>query len=108
MDIREKLIALLDIHCDYAGHVDCKDDCTRCLADHLIANGVTVQEWIPVTEKLPKPFDYVLVHMPRESPQPTVREGWISRAGIWHSALYNREMDEVTHWMPMSEPPKEV
>ena len=26
-------------------------------ADHLIANGVTVQKWIPVTERLPKRED---------------------------------------------------
>ena len=24
------------------------------IADHLIANGVTIQKWIPVTERLPK------------------------------------------------------
>lgn len=24
------------------------------LADHLISNGVTVQKWIPVSERLPK------------------------------------------------------
>ena len=41
MTDREKLIELLNTHCDYAGHVDCKEDCTGCLADHLLANGVT-------------------------------------------------------------------
>ena len=40
--MRENLIKILDTHCDYAGHVDCKEDCTECLANHLIANGVTV------------------------------------------------------------------
>ena len=38
MDTREKLIELLETPCNYAG---CEGDCTQCLADHLIANGVT-------------------------------------------------------------------
>lgn len=31
------------------------------LADHLIANGVTVQRWIPVSERLPESGVHVLV-----------------------------------------------
>lgn len=31
------------------------------IADDLIANGVTVQEWIPVTERLPEEWVDVLV-----------------------------------------------
>ena len=31
------------------------------LADHLIANGVTVQKWIPVSERLPESGVHVLV-----------------------------------------------
>jgi len=30
-------------------------------ADHLLANGVTVQQWIPVSERLPVPYETVLV-----------------------------------------------
>lgn len=68
---------------------------------------VPVQRWIPVTERLPEPFALVLVEMPGEKPFKTVREGFISRDGVWHSALYDREPGEVTHWMPLPEPPKE-
>ena len=63
--------------------------------------------WIPVTERLPEAFVSVLVQMPGERPFPTVREGFITRDGIWHSALYDREPDEVTHWMPMPKPPED-
>ncbi len=44
-DTREKLVELLNSHCEEAGQIDCLIDCTECLADHLIANGVTVQEY---------------------------------------------------------------
>ncbi len=98
-DVREKLVELLgDVQ--YLGGLEDK------IADHLIANGVTIQKWIPVTERLPDPYVSVLVQMPGENPFPTVREGFISKAGIWHSALYDRDPDEVTHWMPLPEPSK--
>ena len=46
MDVREKLVELLrDVQ--YLGGLEEK------IADHLIANGVTVQEWIPVKNNTP-------------------------------------------------------
>ena len=46
MDVREKLVELLrDVQ--YLGGLEEK------IADHLIENGITVQEWIPVMERLP-------------------------------------------------------
>ena len=39
MDVREKLIELLDTNCGYVDEVE-----AEVLADYLIANGVTVQE----------------------------------------------------------------
>lgn len=53
MTDRERLIEILDTHCDYAGHVDCKEDCTKCLADYLIANGVTVRKKEKTVKFLP-------------------------------------------------------
>ena len=50
MDVREKLVELIN---------DCRAmegyglDLVERQADHLIEHGVTVQEWIPVTERLP-------------------------------------------------------
>lgn len=53
--VREKLIELLK-----SGGV--RDfPFNAALADHLIANGVTVQKWIPVTERLPESGVHVLV-----------------------------------------------
>ena len=76
------------------------------IADHLIANGVTVQKWIPVSERLPKKFVTVLVQMPLEEPCPTVTWGFLTDSGLWHANFFDREKDEVTHWMPLPQPPK--
>ena len=104
MDVREKLVELIfDSLCR---HVDKSCKLAENIADHLIANGVTVQEWISVDDELPEPFVSVLVQMPGEEPFPTVREGFISNDGIWQSALFRREPGEVTHWQPMPNPPK--
>ena len=66
-----------------------------------------VQKWISVEERLPEPFVSVLVQMPGEEPHPTVREGFITHDGIWFAGHFKRDPDEVTHWMPLPEPPKE-
>lgn len=104
-DTREKLIDLII----NAKRTDPETGSfTEYLADHLIANGVTVQQWIPVTERLPNPFVSVLAYLPNHAPCPTVHECYISGDGIWCSAaVYGVENDDVTHWMPLPEPPKE-
>ena len=110
MDVREKLVELLreapyNIFGNKLGN-RCFDSCLEMIADHLITNGVTVQEWISVDDRLPEPFVPVLVQMPGEEPFPTVREGFISNDGIWQSAMFRREPGEVTHWQPMPQPLK--
>ena len=106
MDVREKLVELtFDSLCR---HIDKSCKLAENIADDLLSNGVTVQEWISVKDGLPEPFVPVLVQMPGEEPFPTVREGFISNDGIWQSAMFRREPGEVTHWKPMPHPPKEV
>ena len=116
MDVREKMVELLTDNLPRCGNLpswdnplqlSCDEQVQR-IADHLIMNGVTVQEWISVDDRLPEPFVSVLVQMPGEEPFPTVREGFISNDGIWQSAMFRREPGEVTHWQPMPQPPKEV
>lgn len=85
------------------------------IADHLIANGVTfatdnnvTSKWIPVTERLPEPFVSVLACIPSEAPLPTVHESYVADHDKWVCILTaERYKDgEVTHWMPLPEPPK--
>lgn len=78
-------------------------------ADVINLVGAPEQEqlrWIPVTEKMPEKYVSVLVHIPSESPLPAVKEAylangcWVTKIGVFHGM-------EITHWMPMPEPPKE-
>lgn len=112
--MRKKLIELL-CTCSCHGHGEslgsCPDrkygmcgevaDLSYCviqnLASHLIANGVTIQEWIPLSEQKPCRDDLVIVFFEgmRDTPAQTqIMYGWC----IGGSA---------THWMPLPEPPKE-
>lgn len=65
-------------------------------------------KWIPVEERLPEPFVSVVVHMPMEEPMPTVHEGFLVDEEKWYAAHFDRKKDEITHWMPLPQPPKEV
>lgn len=92
--------------CQYAEAPEC--DHAR-LADHLIANGVTFAEdinvpnkWIPVSERLPEEDGIYLISVNSETKGIYSRTAWyFTQNEQWLA------MQEVTHWMPMPEPPKE-
>ena len=101
MDVKEKLVEFLTefYGCDpmYYG-VD-----ALAIAQHLIAHGVTVQEWISATERLPESGkESVLIDLRWGE----VDIGWCED-GRWRSEFVNEYEDgEVTHWMPLPNPPK--
>lgn len=102
--VRGKLIEMLQ-QVQYLGGLEEK------VADHLIANGVNVPDtnvgkWISSKERLPNAFVTVIVQMPLESPLPTVGWGFVNNEGKWYANHFDREQDEVTHWMPLPDPPK--
>ena len=102
MNVREKLIELLTefYGCDPMYYnVD-----ALAIADHLVSNGVTVQEWISVKDRLPEDSndgfaDAVLV-----------TDGFVQHmayfvGGEWRFAE-SGEIKEpmwyrITHWMPL-------
>ena len=66
-----------------------------------------VPKWISVEERLPDVHNHVLVNIPGESPFPTVKEAFLEKNGLWYSNGFRYNPEEVTHWMPLPEPPKE-
>ena len=147
MDVREKLIEILRKPIFPHELVDP----TEAVADYLLDNGVTVQEWISVEERLPEENEYVMIWsgewqiakiekgiskkerelMKNGEINDPVEIGWNASGGyrqLRRSELYmacdegwnnnvpycwyvNGGMSKlfgqnVTHWMPLPEPPK--
>ena len=106
MDVREKLVELLQsAPADIIGNHG-----VVALADLLIANGVTVQEWISVKDRLPdnKEYDWVLaqvvedngfMHIPTVMEYRQSKNDWFEETYGWlseHNGAFT-----VTHWMPL-------
>ena len=119
MDVMEKMVELLT----NSPQLDVLDWTTGWeeAANYLIAHGVTVQEWIPVTERLPERDKEVLliVHgwedrlyytgcLHRQEAERSWLTGMESKASDWKiwGFSYLRE-PIVTHWRPLPEPPEE-
>ena len=114
--MREKLIELIgqvqDFGCDVSDVVEINYIEDSTLADHLIANGVTIQKWIPVTERLPEDAEKVLV-LTKCTIGKDDYTSWLVRYNRKKGAFYdydsewgNIKIPNVTHWMPLPEPPK--
>lgn len=77
-------------------------------ADYLIAHGVTLQEWIPVSDRLPEDSGYYLVvYQDKYNGSILIAfDMYVKcKAGEWWE---NDFMRDVTHWMPLPAAPKEV
>ena len=102
MDVRKKLVELLEV--DLSGSDGYEPEL---IADYLLANGVTVQEWISVDDRLPEVGGYV-VCIAKRNPffrfMPMVAR--IEKNG-WVNPMTEQYISEVTHWMPLPELPKE-
>ena len=62
-----------------------------------------MNEWISVKERLPEVEADILAY---------IGEGsfvvcWMTHDGYWQCPAYLMDKDDVTHWMPLPEPPKE-
>ena len=120
MDVREKLVELLD-----NAIIDSDDNYgfpnTIQVADHLIAHGVTVQEWISVKDELPE-----IPEGCAENPEPvlymmkntkTIYAGYYGEGDVWRDRYFRQytdsrngvDADDVLCWMyqhDLSQPPK--
>ena len=119
MDVREKLVELLTefYGCDPMYY----DVDALAIAQHLITNGVTVQEWISVDDRLPE-----IPEGCAESPEPvlymmkntkTIYAGYYGEGGVWKDKYFRQyadsrngvDADDVLCWMyqhDLPEPPK--
>lgn len=74
---------------------------------HLLANGVTVQQWIPVTERLPEDKMVVLAYVPDDEYALVQFDKKYSEWIVcFTSENISYRSEYVTHWMPLPEPPK--
>ena len=113
MDVREKLVELLD----GMFNGECCVDKTEAVA-FLIANGVTVQEWISVKEHLPQenePEGKVCEQVQVLLINGSVSTGWCNRLTKmwWHLGYgetkfvgYEYDNSPVIAWQPLAQPPK--
>ena len=111
---REKLIELLKESklCSKRFDDQYSDGTIAIISDHLIARGVTVQEWISVDDRLPENDVMVIGYTPcdgfmfvgyyHEEP----KYDW----KVWRIITAMRSTKvikkKVTHWMPLPQPPK--
>ena len=94
MDVREKLIEIL--RKPIFPHE--LADPTEAVADYLLDSGVTVQEWISVTERLPDWRDgkvLVFTKYGFSICERTVNNRWRGQHANW-----------ITHWAYLPQPPK--
>ena len=95
MDVREKLVELLK---------QIKYVSVENAANILIDNGVTVQEWISVDDRLPQNFVSVLGYMTDAGEFPPVRECYTVGNAFFFPTL--GDVHPVSHWCEMPQPPK--
>lgn len=114
MNVKEKLMELLRkpiFRHELADPVEAA-------ADYLIANGVTVQEWISVEDRLPEPGEIVLAVL--KAPLDRLNAPYQERTLLlwrtsWSHGKWERPFGaetvnydgRVLCWMPLPEPPKE-
>ena len=106
MDVRQKLIEILRKPIFPHELVDP----IEAVADYLLDSGVTVQEWIPVTERLPEEGDYALCVLKGFNYGGKIQVCKFVPADKFKDKPYfehfRNGFPSVTHWMPLPQPPK--
>ena len=105
MDVREKLVEILQDEKNPVWRWFPNNASMMQLADYLVANGVTVQEWIPVKDRLPEIGRSVIAY---NAPAKCAAEAMYKGEGRFLQFRWSARLQEheVTHWMPMPQPPK--
>lgn len=96
-----------DAHCSECEHFNGEGlvELSESLLDHIRQLEAKAPRWISVKERLPNIRECVIICSGNGGPA----EGCMNGDGTWTqyrwSAKFKKE--EVTHWMPLPEPPKE-
>lgn len=113
--MREKLIEFVKDILDWVPWGQISSHTAEDVADHLIANGVTVQRWIPVEESLPKTIPcnagtaYSEAVNVLTSGRKVLTAVWDGKDFIADTEFWEAEDEVITHWTPVLLPlPKEV
>ena len=97
---REKLIDIVEAYADFLDW-DTKEDMVDSIMEKCFATDNNVpSKWIPVTERLPEQYESVIV--------------WTSDRELGEAQFDGERFEwcadeafaDVTHWMPLPEPPK--
>ena len=100
MDVREKLVELIE-SARYWGSNTSEE-----IAENLISNGVTVQEWISVKDRLPEEKVNCIVHYKHAYCDND--DYWAIGICFYDGEKFRIDLSyKVTHWMPLPELPKE-
>lgn len=132
-NIKEDLVELLNDVCakgfwrygvdqrtgEEGGHLMTAED----IADYLMENGVTVQKWIPVTERLPEDRQKILCFKKGKYASCVMTANYskclekycdVDFHGVKHGGFFNYdsevgyyELSDITHWMPLPPAPEE-
>lgn len=120
MTDREKLVELLAQACEWGDRcIGCKNNlpiAETCreerfgkVADHLLANGVTVQNWRDAKTDPPTQDGQYLVFICCEQGEWIETDEFDTVSKIWRSVngYHENATEFVTHWMPkLGKPPK--
>lgn len=119
MEVREKLVDLAKPILTSLPFPWCTvwRDVAEKIADAYIANGVTVQRWIPVTERFPDTIpcgagrEYSEAVNVLTTGRKVLTAIWDGMDFIANAEFWEVDGEEITHWasvpLPLPEPPKE-
>lgn len=97
--VKENLVEIIKVYADFLSQ-----DTIDAIADSIIAEGVTVQEWISVKDRLPEYGSIVFTFCDDGSIGIRAYFGFFEK--IVRVVLSKLTFAEVTHWMPLPQPPK--
>ena len=115
MDVKEKLMEIVKKAAYSSLPSNTEDFHLNMFVMNLLSNGVTVQEWISVNDRMPeddlpkdtkKKMIRCLVYTNKGTIKPCVRQRWEVNGKLvpwqWNKDLFSKP----THWMYYPQPPK--